>query len=232
MEKRVKDLEENAALLKKKSDLLENILEKRDREKAEFLHIIEEKEKQIHELKLNGNGICENGCHRYNKSMDDVVKAGFKHKDAALALKEVAENLKQKIHKLKAENLRLFEEKKQHEDDANDGYEMLQNVRERERMLNIKLQEHKVHILNQDKQIQTFCDEKALVESFKDSIERKKKVSDKIIRDLQLNNENLMKKAEDHTKVVELNENVYQRKVNSLVEKLARIASSLIKRMF
>ena len=125
MEKRVKDLEENAALLKKKSDLLENILEKRDREKAEFLDIIEEKEKQIHELKLNGNGICENGCHRYNKSMDDVVKAGFKHKDAALALKEVAENLKKKIHKLKAENLRLFEEKKQHEDDANDGYEML-----------------------------------------------------------------------------------------------------------
>ena len=59
-----------------------------------FLENLEDKEKIIHELKFKGNGVCENGCHKYNKSMDDVVKAGFKHKDAAIAMKEIAENFK------------------------------------------------------------------------------------------------------------------------------------------
>ena len=76
----MKDLEVNASLLKKKSDLLEVIVEKHEKDKKELLQTLEEKEKIIHEFKLKGNGICENGCHKYNKSMDEVVQAGFKHR--------------------------------------------------------------------------------------------------------------------------------------------------------
>ena len=43
MEKRVRDLEENARLLQKQSDLLEVLLEKRDVEKSELLENIKDK---------------------------------------------------------------------------------------------------------------------------------------------------------------------------------------------
>jgi hypothetical protein len=75
--------------------------------KVELIDDLEEKEKVIHDLKLNGNGVCENGCHKYNKSMDEVVKVGFKHKNEPLAVKKVAENLEKKIFKLKEENHKL-----------------------------------------------------------------------------------------------------------------------------
>ena len=121
MEKRIRDLEDNAALLKKKSDLLEIIAEKGEKENSNLHQILEEKEKIIYELKMKSNGICENGCHKYNKSMDEVVQAGYKHRNNVLAVKEVAENLKKKIQKLKEENSKSFLEKKQHEEDAKDG---------------------------------------------------------------------------------------------------------------
>ena len=223
MEKRIRDLEANAILLKKKSDLLEAILEKRDKEKVELLDNLEEKEKSIHELKMKGNGICENGCHRYNKSMDDVVKAGFKHKGDAIAMKEVAENLRKKIKKLKDENSKLFEEKKQHEEDANDGYDMLQNVKERDKILKIKLEENKVCIQKQDAEIKDFRDEKDLVESMKSSIEKKKKVSDRIIKDLQLENENLVKDKRKRLNAVEMKETVHHRELNGLKTEIEEI---------
>ena len=121
MEKKIRDLEEHTKLLKKKNELLEAIIEQRDIEKFELIDNLQEKEKVIHNLKLTGNGVCENGCHKYNKSMDEVVKAGFKHKNDALAVKEVAENLKKKIGKLKEENCKLLEKNEQLEEDAYDG---------------------------------------------------------------------------------------------------------------
>ena len=35
---------------------------------------------------------CKNGCGKYGKSMDDVVEALTKHRNAALNLKEINEN--------------------------------------------------------------------------------------------------------------------------------------------
>ena len=40
---------------------------------------------------------CENGCHRYNQSMDDVLKAAAKHRDAALALKDISDKQRAKL---------------------------------------------------------------------------------------------------------------------------------------
>ena len=220
MEKKIKDLEENASLLQKKSDLLENILEKRDKERAEVLDNLEEKEKQIHQLKLEGNGICENGCHKYNKSMDDVVKAGFKHKGDVIAMKEVAENLRKKIYKLKDENRKIFEEKKQHEEDAIDGYEMLQNVRERERLMKIKFEGE---LVKKDTEIKALIDERVLIDDLKDSIERKKKVSDKVIKDLQVENENLVRINIEHMKVVDMKASVYQNEISDLLIEIKEI---------
>ena len=54
MEKRVKDFEENILLLKKKNELLETLIKQLDVEKFELINYLEEKEKVIHSLKLNG----------------------------------------------------------------------------------------------------------------------------------------------------------------------------------
>ena len=143
MEKRVKDFEENILLLKKKNELLEALIKQRDVEKFELINYLEEKEKVIHSLKLNGNGVCENGCHSIYKSMDEVVKADFKHKNGALAVKEGAENLKKKIFKLKEDNAELLEKNEQLEEDTMDGMEMLYMVRDREKKLIKQLEEYK-----------------------------------------------------------------------------------------
>ena len=40
---------------------------------------------------------CKNGCHKYSKTMDDVVQAMSKHRDAALAMKEINDKQKKKL---------------------------------------------------------------------------------------------------------------------------------------
>ena len=50
---------------------------------------------------------CENGCHRYNQSMDDVLKAAAKHRDAALALKDVTDKQKAKLAKFREQRMAM-----------------------------------------------------------------------------------------------------------------------------
>ena len=42
---------------------------------------------------------CPYGCIKYRKSIEDVTVAGKKHKEKALALKSIAEEQKDEIHK-------------------------------------------------------------------------------------------------------------------------------------
>ena len=50
---------------------------------------------------------CENGCHRYNKSMDDVVKAAAKHRDAALALKDISDKQRAKLAEFREQRMSI-----------------------------------------------------------------------------------------------------------------------------
>ena len=56
--------------------------------------------------------LSEVSCNwsRYNKTIDEVLHAGQKHKDAALALKEVAGNLKQKVVASREREAKLMDE--------------------------------------------------------------------------------------------------------------------------
>ena len=40
---------------------------------------------------------CKNGCQKYNKSVDEIVQAASKHREAVVALKSIGENQKTKI---------------------------------------------------------------------------------------------------------------------------------------
>ena len=50
---------------------------------------------------------CLNGCHRYSRTIDEIFEAGNKHKEKLTALKEIAENQKEKISLLRENKFSL-----------------------------------------------------------------------------------------------------------------------------
>ena len=63
---------------------------------------------------------CYNGCNKYNKSMDEIVKAASKHREAALALKTIGMNQKSKLagYKEQVVNMQAQIDKLEFENDA------------------------------------------------------------------------------------------------------------------
>ena len=52
---------------------------------------------------------CQNGCHRYKQSIDEIYEAGVKHRKRLLEVKELADSQKTKIVDLRKEKNRLQE---------------------------------------------------------------------------------------------------------------------------
>ena len=87
MSNKLKDLEENARLQNEVIKRLESIVKNLEKERALLREALEAKEQQIHELKVNGLKEKECECHRYSKSIEEIYKAGSKHKEKLLSLK-------------------------------------------------------------------------------------------------------------------------------------------------
>ena len=143
MEKRIQDLEVNRRLLQdmvkvltKDKGKLEKVVEE---QKTELAEALDEKEKALFNLKLKDSGECKNGCHRYNKSMDDVVAACSKHRNAVSALKEVAEDLKKKNIKLKKYNSELEDKVETLDEDTDHSIRIIRNLQDEKHELIVKL---------------------------------------------------------------------------------------------
>ena len=52
---------------------------------------------------------CNKGCHKYKQTIDEIVDAATKHKEAVIAMKEVSEKQKRKIevYKQQIEHLEI-----------------------------------------------------------------------------------------------------------------------------
>ena len=48
-------------------------------------------------------------CHKYSKSFKEIIEAGNKHREKALALKDISENQKEKISILREEKNNLLD---------------------------------------------------------------------------------------------------------------------------
>ena len=70
---------------------------------------------------------CPNGCLKYRHSMDEVIKAGQKHKDSLTSLKVIADDQKQKISGLREEKYKLLDEIDQLELNARSDHELFLN---------------------------------------------------------------------------------------------------------
>ena len=97
MEKKIKDYEETRKLQIEVIKNLQILVDHSKKEKENIAEEIKEKDHIIYMLKQKGDNVCSNGCGKYTKSMDDVVKATVKHREAAITLKEICEKQKVKI---------------------------------------------------------------------------------------------------------------------------------------
>ena len=87
------------------------------KDQSELIEEVERNESLIYELKKKYPGECTYGCNKYNKSVDEIVTAGKKHREKVLALKEIAEEQKEKIYALRNQKLRLENEVDKLKDD-------------------------------------------------------------------------------------------------------------------
>ena len=118
--------------------------------------------------------------------------------------------------KLKGDNSKLFASNTQLEEDANDGYQMLQMVRERERKLKIELKEHKSELQKKDVEIKELFEEKQEFDTKLKLNEKKNEISNKIIKDLQMDNDNLQTNSEEHHASLERKEQVLKNEIAEL----------------
>ena len=87
--------------LQKEMNELKNVVTNLKKQNFDLIEEIEKKERFIHELKKKSPGECTYGCSKYNKSVDEIVNAGTKHREKLLAIKQIAEDQKEKIRLLR-----------------------------------------------------------------------------------------------------------------------------------
>ena len=121
MDGRLKSLEDNLVIQKEMIKVLEKTVKKLENDKVDLAEALDTKEQKIHNLKVNDLKECPNGCHRYSKSIDEIFRAGSKHKEKLLCLKSIAENQKKRISSLQGEKGKLFEQVQQLEEDVEIG---------------------------------------------------------------------------------------------------------------
>ena len=130
-------------------------------EKCQLALQLEEKEKDIADLE---NAKCEKGCNRYNKSVDEIAEAASKHREKLVALKEIADEQKEKIFCLRGHRNELFDEidklKAQHAKESNESNDKVSILQEENDILHGKLNDQKEELVtlkfqNQELEVKT-----------------------------------------------------------------------------
>ena len=160
-----------------------NIIEK---EKEELVLALNEKEKFI--ATITGNTFKCSSCAKYSKSMDEVLQATAKHRNAALVLKDVCEKQKKKIKEYQkerdeyeAELSEQDEKVKQLEEDVDIGFN-LNNEKRKE-----------IETLRQ--KITGFEERENNLKGLVSKLEKKQAISEKVIASLRDKNDQFEKKV-------------------------------------
>ena len=199
-----RDYEENRKLQTEVIRNLQILLDHSKKEKENMAEEIKEKDHIIYMLKQKGDNTCSNGCGRYTKSMDEVVKATAKHREAAITLKEICEKQKVKRKEYGDEidkyemDLNEHEEKiKQLEEDLEIGYDMNDRKRKEIDKLNTEVKDQKKKVIEMG--------------AMKKGKDKKKEITDKIIESLQKDKEDLKNEPEEGKLMEQFEENVFKK---------------------
>ena len=160
----MKNLEENAKLQKEVINKFEIIVKTLEKEKNDLAGALNAKEQQLHEMKVKNNE-CQNGCNRYSKSIDEIYKAGSKHKEKLLALKLIADNQKKKITSLQADKAHLNEQVQQLEDDVVIGQNIVRKQSAEKERLYYSMKDHEKQLLVKEEVMKQYQENNKAVET-------------------------------------------------------------------
>ena len=109
LEEKEKDIEHLKNSLKKSKNLYQrqtDFAREAIEEKESIAIKLKNKEDEFADLKMVK---CEKGCHKYNKSVDEIVEAAAKHKEKLETLIEITATQKEKIFCLRNHRNELFD---------------------------------------------------------------------------------------------------------------------------
>ena len=129
---------------------IETIVENLNKDKNYLAEALASKDQQLYELKKNNTKECQNGCHRYSKSIDEICQAGSKHKEKLVALKSRATNLKKEVTSLQGEKAKLLEQVQQLEEDVMIGQNIVRKQSDEKERLYYKLIDCEKHTVAKD----------------------------------------------------------------------------------
>ena len=102
IEKLMKSLKNSRNLYQRQLDFAREAIE----EKEKLSIRLEDKELEVADLKMMN---CDQGCQKYNKSIDEIAEAAAKHKEKLESLKEIARSQQEKIFCLRNHRNELFD---------------------------------------------------------------------------------------------------------------------------
>ena len=140
---------------------------------------------------------CSNNCHRYRQSLEEIVDAGNKHKEKALAIKEIAVDQKNKISILREEKYELQYRVDQLEQENKNQTELILKMTTETRELKRDVWKLRKDAIEKDEIIQEQTVENNKVEYFKQKIND---LDDEILlKDIKISNleDVLMKRERD-----------------------------------
>ena len=146
---------------------------------------------------------CSNNCHRYKQSLEEIVEAGNKHKEKALALKEIALDQKSKISTLREEKYQLQEKVDQLEYEEKNQTQLILKMTKENGELRRDVSNLRKEVIEKDEIIK---DEKEENDKAIYSKERLMDLEDEIlIKDIKISNleEVLLKKEKESEKTLE-----------------------------
>ena len=171
-EKEIVDLKESVdyanKLCRKNTAYAQKILV----EKCSLTKELESKEREIFEVR-ESRGKCKNGCEKYNRSMDDVVKYATKNRDTALSLKDTVESQKSKIFCLRGHRNELLDKidklNNDHEDEMKLKNDVIFKQQDEMKSFSEQLSDQKDEIAMKNSEIEQLLSEKIECEELKSS---------------------------------------------------------------
>ena len=154
---------------------------------------------------MDTEGDCPRGCHKYNKSVREIVQACSKHRVAALSLKDISVKQREKIKEYKEtiENLRIGQH--QHDEYV---WKVSQENRDLEKEVNLLKKKLKEQIDNQNDS------EEASEEENEETLSRREQLEEDVesgfqivqskVKEIEAINKDLKREKEEKTKLAEL----------------------------
>ena len=96
---------------------------------------------------------CPKRCHRYDKSFEEIIEAGNKHREKVFALRDISENQKVKISSLREEKNLLLDKVDKFELDAKQDSDLILRMTQETRSLKRELRDMRMILIEKEEML-------------------------------------------------------------------------------